>query len=418
MIVDSDSVRGVDRRRLFKWGGLAAAGVVAAGVPLVNAGIGHADSTPAGSSGHDPIPPDTLPGGAYDRYVAQLAAEGKFSGVVLLSHQGRTVLSRSYGMADREKAIPNGEGTAFSLSSAGKPFDSVAILQLAQQGKLQLTDTVGTHLTGFASDIASQVTIHSMLTGASGMSAAEPDSQRIFQSQDEVRQYYAQWVRQEARLVAPVGTPTSHAAPDSVIPGLIVEAVSGTTYWDYVQENIFKRAGMTGSGFYTRPQWLSDAHIAHPYMTLADGSQVDALTNLDKGSPLPQLPGKNPGRAFIDAPGDGGFLTAPDLVRFGHALLDGTLLDRPWVDVATSANTPTGPGAFSAYLCPVSIVGSQWMYERAGANPGVGANWDIYPYTGWVGVILSNIDGAPLVDMIGQEMQAITGVAPVGGGGG
>jgi hypothetical protein len=55
------------------------------------------------------------------------------------------------------------------------------------------------------------------------------------------------------------------------------------------------------------------------------------------------------------------------------------------------------------------------MYERAGGNPGVGANWDTYPYTGWVDVILSNIDGAPLVEMIGQEMQAITGVSPGGG---
>ncbi|MEN3307174.1 MAG: hypothetical protein V7603_3376 [Micromonosporaceae bacterium] len=411
--MESDSVRGVDRRRLAKWGGLAAAGAVAA-VPLVSAGLAHAGTTPAAP---DQVPPDTLPDGAYDRYVAQLAAQGKFSGVVLLSHRGRTVLSRSYGMADREKGIRNGEGTAFSLSSAGKPFNAVAILQLAQQGKLQLYDTVGKHLTGFATDIAEQVTIHHMLTGASGMSAPDPDVQRVFQSQDEVHEYYAQWARQ-SKLVAPVGTPTSHAAPDSIIPGLIVEAVTGTTYWDYVQENIFQRSGMTGSGFYTRPQWLTDAHIAHPYMTLADGSQVDALTNLDKGSPRPELLDKNPGRAFIDAPGDGGFLTAPDLVRFGRALADGTLLDRPWADVLTAANTPIGPGTFGAYLCAISIVGSQWMYERGGGNPGVGANWDIYPYTGWVGVILSNIDGAPLVDMIGQEMHAITGVAPGAGSGG
>ena len=137
--MDSDSIRGIDRRRLVRWGGLAAAGV-AAGGPLVSAGIGHA-AAPA-ASGHNQIPLDTLPGGAYDQYVAQLAAQGTFSGVVLLSHQGRTVLSRSYGMADREKGIPNHEGTAFSLSSAGKPFHAVAILQLAQQGKLTLADTV------------------------------------------------------------------------------------------------------------------------------------------------------------------------------------------------------------------------------------------------------------------------------------
>jgi hypothetical protein len=85
-IMDLDSVRGIDRRRLVGW---AAAGVVAAGAPLVGAQLGHAASAPE-QSGHDRIPPDTRPGGAYDRYVAQLAAEDKFSGVVLLSHRGRT----------------------------------------------------------------------------------------------------------------------------------------------------------------------------------------------------------------------------------------------------------------------------------------------------------------------------------------
>ncbi|MBC3993501.1 beta-lactamase family protein, partial [Streptomyces sp. AC563] len=155
--MDSDSVRGVrgiDRRKLLGWGGLTAAGVAAGGAQLVGAGPGHA--APAATD-PDAIPPDARPGGAYDRYVAKLAAEDKFSGVVLLSHRGRTVLSRSYGMADKEKGVRNHEGVAFNLSSAGKPFGAVAILQLAQQGKLRLSDPVGAHLTGFPTEIAEQV---------------------------------------------------------------------------------------------------------------------------------------------------------------------------------------------------------------------------------------------------------------------
>jgi CubicO group peptidase (beta-lactamase class C family) len=412
--MNSDSVRGIDRRRLVTWGGLAAAGAVAA-VPLVSAGISHAGTTPAAP---DQIPPDTLPGGAYDRYVAQLAAEGKFTGVVLLSHRGRTVLSRSYGMADKEKGIGNHEGIAFSLSSAGKPFHAVAILQLAQQRKLTLADTVGAHLTGFAQDIAEQVTIHHLLSGTSGLDSPEEDVQRIFQSRDEVHEYYEQRARQ-AKLVGVPGTPdTAHAEAEVTISALIIEAVTGQTYWDYVQENIFKRCGMTGTAFYTLPQWLTDKHIAHPYMTLADGSQVDAVRNLDNGSPNPYELGKNPGRAFIDAPGDGGFATAPDLARFGHALADGTVLDRPWADVLTGAKIPHGPGSFGAYTIPVRIINGQWVFGRAGANPGVGANWNIYPYTGWVGVILGNYDNFPLEEMIDREVQAVIGGSPGGSGGG
>ncbi|WP_157254604.1 serine hydrolase domain-containing protein [Nonomuraea typhae] len=416
--MDSDSVGAVGRRRLLGWGGLAAVGV-AAGAPLLgpggNAALASADS--------GVIPPDARPGGAYDRYVAKLAAEGRFSGVVMLAHRGRTVLSRSYGMADKEKGVRNHEGIAFSLSSAGKPFGAVAILQLAQRGKLKLYDTVGTHLKGFTKEIAEQVTIHHLLSGTSGLDNPDVDLERVFQSREEVHEYNEQWARQ-AKLVAAPGTPTDHVGAEVAIPAQIVEAVSGEPYWDYVEENVFRRCGMSGTAFYTRPQWLTDPHIAHPYMQLADGSVVDAVRNLDKGSPSPHTPGKNPGRNFIDAPGDGGFATAPDLIRFAQALRDGTVLDRSYAEVLTGPRTPLPPqggglragrraaadAGFGAYSMPVHIVNGQWLWGRAGGDPGVGASWNIYPDTGWVGVILSNHDGAPLWEITEQEIQAVTGL--------
>lgn len=428
MIMDSDSVR-ISRRRLLGWGGLAA-GVVA-GAPLAAAQLAHASPAAPEPSRDDRVPPGTLPGGAYDRYVAKLAAAGKFSGVVLLSHRGRTVLSRSYGMADKAKGIRNHEDVAFNLSSASQPFGAVAVLQLAQQGKVKLSDTVGTHLTGFAKEIAEQVTIHQLLTSTSGLSDSDMDVQRIFYSREEVHEFFQQWTRQ-AKLVAVPGagfnTHSDGAAAALNIAAQIVEAVTGTTYWDYLQEHVFGRCGMSGSGFYTRPQWLTDEHIAHPYMTLADGSQVDAIRNLDKSSPYPDELGKNPGRSFIGDAGGGGFATAPDLVRFAHALGDGTVLDRPYAELLTGAKIPQGGAqdgqpapaypSFMAYTMPVHIVQGQWVFERGGANPGVGANWDIYPDTGWVGVILANCDEVPLQEMAEQELQAITGQPVSGGGGG
>ncbi|MEO6082406.1 MAG: serine hydrolase domain-containing protein, partial [Umezawaea sp.] len=361
--------------------------------------------------------PDTRPGGAYDRYLARLAAEGKFSGVVMLSHRGRTVLSRSYGMADREKGIRNHEGIAVSISSAAKPFCAVAILQLVQQGRVKLTDKVGTYLTGFAKEISEQVTIHHMLTDSSGLESPKSDLERVFSSREEVHEYHEQWTRQ-AKLVAAPGTGTiGHSGANFGIPVQIVEAVTGMTYWDYVEENIFRRAGMTGSAFYTRPQWLTDPRIAHSYMTLADGSQVDAVRNLDKGSPYEYELGKNPGRSFIDYDG---FATAPDLVRFAHALYDGTVLERPYGEVLTSAKIPHGPQpeegrsasaetSYGAYLMAVAITNGQWVFGRAGVNPGSVASWNIYPHTDWVGVVLGNSDHVPFREILDEEVKAVTG---------
>ncbi|GAA3919258.1 serine hydrolase domain-containing protein [Actinoplanes auranticolor] len=420
--MNSDSVRGISRRRLVTSGGLAAAGVVAAGAPLLGAGTAHAHS--AGSGGRHRIPPDTRPGGAFDRYVAELAAKGKFSGVVLLAYRGRTVLSRSHGMADRERGIRNHEGIAFNLSSASQPFLAVAVLQLVQQGGVTLSDTVGRYLKDLSSEIAGKVTIHHLLTSTSGLDAPMPDWQRVFHSRAEVHEYHKQWVR-EATLVGVPGAESNGHRPGGgvglAMAAQIVEAVSGMTFWDYVHKHVFRRCGMTRSAFYTREQWLTGKHIAHPYMRQADGSLVDAVRHLDQGSVDPHTKGRNPGRGFIGHASGGGFATAPDLVRFAEALRDGTVLDRPYADLFAGAKLPgPEPMSFHGYTMPISISNGQWVIGRGGADAGIGANWSIHPDTGWVGVVLSNDDNLQIQDLLLRQEAAITGapVNPPSGGGG
>ncbi|MFG2018405.1 serine hydrolase domain-containing protein [Actinomadura geliboluensis] len=397
-----------ERRSMLR--GAAVAAVAGAVTPLLG---GTATARTGRGAQLGPIPPDTRPGGAYDRYIAKLAAEDRFSGVVLLSHRGRTVLSRSYGMADEEKGIRNHEGVAFN--QYGGPFVSLSIVQLAQRGKVKLWDTVGTYLTGFAKEIAEQVRVHHLLVGTSGLSFPERDYQGIFHSEEEQREYDQQYARQ-ATLVAAPGAGSEKPGWGSEVVVQIVEAVSGMTFWDYVQKHIFERCGMTGSGYYTRPQWLADEHIARSYMRQADGSRVDAVRNLDKGSPHPGMAGMNNARNFVP---DGGFVTAPDMVRFAEALYDGTVLDPPWADVYTSVKAPNfrGSPGFATYGPTAHIVEGQWELGRGGPHPGSSTYYSIYPDSGWVGVILGNYDDIPLQEITGRQTQAITGAAPGDGGG-
>ena len=83
-----------------------------------------------------------------------------------------------------------------------------------------------------------------------------------------------------------------------------------------------------------------------------------------------------------------------------------------------AARLPLGPASFGTYGPSAEIVGGQWALQRAGGDAGVCANWTSYPDTGWVGVILANRDDVPLTEMIGREMQAVTGAEPGDGGGG
>ncbi|WP_301175363.1 serine hydrolase domain-containing protein [Actinomadura geliboluensis] len=397
-----------ERRSMLR--GAAVAAVAGVATPLLG---GAARARTGRGAQLGPIPPDTRPGGAYDRYIAKLAAEDRFSGVVLLSQRGRTVLSRSYGMADKEKGIRNHEGVAFN--QYGGPFVSLSIVQLAQRGKVKLWDTVGTYLTGFAKEIAEQVRVHHLLVGTSGLSFPERDYQRIFHSTEEQREYDQQYARQ-ATLVAAPGAGSEKPGWGSEVVVQIVEAVSGMTFWDYVRKNIFERCGMTGSGYYTRPQWLADEHIARSYMKQADGSRVDAVRNLDKDSPHPGMAGMNNARNFVP---DGGFVTAPDMVRFAEALYDGTVLDPPWADVYTSVKAPNfrGSPGFATYGPTAHIVEGRWELGRGGLHPGSSTYYSIYPDSGWVGVILSNYDDIPLQEITGRQTQAIAGAAPGDGGG-
>jgi len=91
---------------------------------------------------------------------------------------------------------------------------------------------------------------------------------------------------------------------------------------------------------------------------------------------------RSKGPVNFAAPGDAGFATAPDLVRFAHALGDGTVLDRPYADLLTGAKFPLAGGqqgqpalaypSFAAYDIPVKIIKGQWAFGRAGADPGIG----------------------------------------------
>jgi CubicO group peptidase (beta-lactamase class C family) len=87
--------------------------------------IGGALSAPAraqAAPGHDPVPPDLLPGGALDELVEQAAAADGYSGTMLLLHDGHPVLSRTFGMANKARSIPNQPNTIFSLGSVTKIF--------------------------------------------------------------------------------------------------------------------------------------------------------------------------------------------------------------------------------------------------------------------------------------------------------
>ncbi|WP_020667412.1 serine hydrolase domain-containing protein [Amycolatopsis nigrescens] len=360
---------------------------------------------------------DLLPGGAYDRYLARLAAEDKFSGTVLLAHRGVPVLSRAYGMADRERSVRNGMDTIYALASASKPFTGLAIVQLAQQGKLQFYEKLGSYLDGYPAEVANTVTVHHLLTHTCGLGdpTRNPWPDKITYSVEEHWEILRAFLRKDLPTFTP-GTQSAYSSSGYEILGEIVAAVSGQSFWDYVREHIFAPAGMTRSDFYTRPQWLADERIAHPYWLRPSGERVDAVRNLDAGAGEPGTAGLNSARAFIGTGAGNGFSTAGDLLRFARALLGHKLLNPAYTELFLGAKTTTPPmgepdparhQSAMAYGPTAGIFNNQRVVGHGGGIAGGSTSWSLYLDLDWTAVMLCNYD-LDLQSITSREKHAVT----------
>ena len=84
-----------------------------------------------------------------DEYVTALSGVGIFSGQVLVSHQNRIIFQKGYGWASRRFQIPHEPNTHYRAGSVTKSFTAIAILQLYDQGLLNLEDKLSKYLPDF-----------------------------------------------------------------------------------------------------------------------------------------------------------------------------------------------------------------------------------------------------------------------------
>ncbi|WBB63806.1 serine hydrolase [Streptomyces sp. WMMC500] len=364
---------------------------MAAGGVLGTAGTSHAD----GSSGFGRVPGTLRPGGELDRYIAQMAAEDRFSGTVLLTHRNRPVLSRSHGWADRARRIANGPETRFVVGSIAKTFTAVAIAQLAARGEVAYGGTVGAYLDGFPAEIAQHVTVHQMLTHTSGLGdfySAEFVEQA--KNWDTVEEFWdgLMAVMRTLKLEFTPGTRTDYSNAGFIILGGIVAQMAGS-YYDHMRSRLFTPAGMDSSDFSTKPEVLADRRVAHPY-ALQDGEHVDIIDS----------------DLLIGTPAGGAYASAPDMVRFAHAFQDGaTLLDRAGAQLVASPKLPpsTDNDRFAAYGLTAHLTNGQWSYAKNGGFQGASNNIEWFPESGWVAAVLCNYaDSAEPVSDKARELIA------------
>ena len=178
-----------------------------------------------------------------------------FNGTVLFAERGRIIFEKSYGFADWKKKDSLTIESTFNLASASKPFTAVAILQLAEQGKINLTDLVEKYIPSFP---YTGIDIHQLLSHRSGLSKYDhfcdqpdsiwPDKHKSIHNADVISIMNA--------IVPQVAySPNTHhyySNTNYMLLAQIVEVASGLTFKEYLQTNIFDPCEMTSTVLYTR----------------------------------------------------------------------------------------------------------------------------------------------------------------------
>ncbi|HDZ04160.1 hypothetical protein LCGC14_0067840 [marine sediment metagenome] len=235
-----------------------------------------------------------------------------FSGAILVAHNDSIIEKRAYGLASIEYNIKNKVYTKFNLASITKMFTAVSTLQLYEKGLVELDVSIGKYLPDYPNELVrDSVTIHQLLTHTSGNNnfyvGGFLDTNKL--QYKNISDFVPLFVKDT--LLSSPGATYNYSASGFVILGLIIEKVSGESYYDYVKDNIFTPADMTNSTELEIDSVVSNR--ASGYTTFFGDSKI---------------PKRNDYYLSKASPGGFHYATVEDLFKFSYALRNGVLLKK------------------------------------------------------------------------------------------
>ena len=305
---------------------------------------------------------------AVSAYLAELN-DDNFSGAILVAKDFVPFASKATGYADRAHGAPNATITPFNIASVTKVFTAVAIGQLVDQGKVSLDDPLSKYLPTYPKPIGDQITIAMLVgqTAGTGDYLGDPGYLRVrdtFESLSEL-------VGAVNIGVTPGTVPGKAFAFSStgyLLLGAVIEKASGRDFYDYMDNELFAKAGVAAGFLHNTEEERSDRGFALGYKP--DDSQ--------NWSGLPAR----------GTPATGAYATAPDLLSFHKALATGALvkpetLKRLVLLPSGQASAGLASGVFS------------------GDDVGASAVFAMTP-NGYTVIVLANVGGAaqPVADRI------------------
>ena len=268
------------------------------------------------------------------RVLEETDLVNNYNGVILIADGENVLFQNSYGTNENKEK--NELNSRLGTASMGKMFASVAIMQLIEENRIFLDQSIGEILEYYPNESAKEITIKQLLTHTSGLGDYfSPEFDKNWKSIKTLKDYLPFFANDPLEFKPGEGGGYSNSG--FIVLGLIIEEISGTDYASYIEKEILIPSGMTSSG-------------------------------------------------PMSSPAGGGYTTASDLHKFAVALQNNKLIHKKSLEKMTTDHLGHGYG----YGMSLRNVNGIEMYGHSGGAPGFSADLNIVKDEPLITVLLSN----------------------------
>lgn len=289
------------------------------------------------------------------------------------SINGEIKWSNSAGYSCLATATPFQATTLTRIASIAKPMTAVAIMQLVEQGLIDLDTPISTYLPQYPKKEKGEITTRQLLAHTSGISqylnTREIENTRNFSNMEEAMRVFV-----DRPLLFEPGTRYYYTSYGYVVLGRLIEEVSGQTYEAYMKDHIWDRANMKNTGVeYIDQVYESKSCLYHKKKKTKTAKQNDLSNRIPAG---------------------GFYSTLQDMLHFGNALLAGELIEAGSLEIMiqqqfVQEGNQYGLGWFFYAPKPHDNL----VIGHSGEQTGCASQLMLIPNSQTVVVVLSNTSG-------------------------